>query len=117
MRLPYAPESVKESPREPRGRCFVSKHGSFGEIFQQIPEHTAIVKGIGVGPLVLALYIDKLSVSFWITCKVRIRSKSNAYSWADSFLKTSISATFGKCRYVYYGRHSEGNRFIRNNDL
>lgn len=26
-------------------------------------------------------------------------------------------ATFGKCRYVYYGRHSEGNRFIRNNDL
>ncbi|XP_038061534.1 leucine-rich melanocyte differentiation-associated protein-like [Patiria miniata] len=25
--------------------------------------------------------------------------------------------TFGKCRYVYYGRHSEGNRFIRNNDL
>jgi hypothetical protein len=26
-------------------------------------------------------------------------------------------AKFGKCRYVYYGRHSEGNRFIRNNDL
>lgn len=26
-------------------------------------------------------------------------------------------ATFGKCRYIYYGRHSEGNRFIRNNDL
>ncbi|XP_033644462.1 leucine-rich melanocyte differentiation-associated protein-like [Asterias rubens] len=25
--------------------------------------------------------------------------------------------TFGKCRYVYYGRHSEGNRFIRNTDL
>ncbi|XP_071952933.1 leucine-rich melanocyte differentiation-associated protein-like [Antedon mediterranea] len=25
--------------------------------------------------------------------------------------------TFGQCRYVYYGRHSEGNRFIRNNDL
>ncbi|KAJ8022664.1 Leucine-rich melanocyte differentiation-associated protein [Holothuria leucospilota] len=25
--------------------------------------------------------------------------------------------SFGKCRYVYYGRHSEGNRFIRNNDL
>lgn len=31
------------------------------------------------------------------------------------FLK--FLATFGKCRYVYYGRHSEGNRFIRNNDL
>jgi len=29
----------------------------------------------------------------------------------------SCVATFGKCRYVYYGRHSEGNRFIRNNDL
>ncbi|XP_077999158.1 leucine-rich melanocyte differentiation-associated protein-like [Glandiceps talaboti] len=25
--------------------------------------------------------------------------------------------TFGQCRYIYYGRHSEGNRFIRNNDL
>eukprot|EP00055_Hartaetosiga_balthica_P017961 m.125821 g.125821 ORF g.125821 m.125821 type:complete len:294 (-) comp9433_c4_seq1:1649-2530(-) len=23
----------------------------------------------------------------------------------------------GRCKYVYYGRHSEGNRFIRNNDL
>lgn len=26
-------------------------------------------------------------------------------------------STFGKCRYVYYGKHSEGNRFIDNNDL
>ncbi|KJE89301.1 leucine-rich repeat-containing protein C10 [Capsaspora owczarzaki ATCC 30864] len=26
-------------------------------------------------------------------------------------------STFGVCKYVYYGRHSEGNRFIRNNDL
>jgi len=26
-------------------------------------------------------------------------------------------ATFGKCQYVYYGKHSEGNRFIRNKDL
>eukprot|EP00794_Sanderia_malayensis_P012300 gene12300-13568_t len=26
-------------------------------------------------------------------------------------------ATYGKCRYVYYGKHSEGNRFIVNNDL
>lgn len=26
-------------------------------------------------------------------------------------------ATIGTCKYVYYGRHSEGNRFIRNNDL
>ena len=25
--------------------------------------------------------------------------------------------TFGKCRYIYYGKHSEGNRFIVNNDL
>ncbi|XP_064638009.1 leucine-rich melanocyte differentiation-associated protein-like [Lineus longissimus] len=25
--------------------------------------------------------------------------------------------TFGTCKYVYYGKHSEGNRFIRNNDL
>jgi hypothetical protein len=25
--------------------------------------------------------------------------------------------TIGTCKYVYFGRHSEGNRFIRNNDL
>eukprot|EP00040_Diaphanoeca_grandis_P010148 m.51970 g.51970 ORF g.51970 m.51970 type:complete len:271 (+) comp21526_c0_seq1:142-954(+) len=25
--------------------------------------------------------------------------------------------TIGTCKYVYYGKHSEGNRFIRNNDL
>ncbi|GFO38127.1 leucine-rich repeat-containing protein c10orf11-like protein [Plakobranchus ocellatus] len=25
--------------------------------------------------------------------------------------------TFGKSKYMYYGRHSEGNRFIRNKDL
>ncbi|KAL9962548.1 hypothetical protein ACROYT_G031656, partial [Oculina patagonica] len=25
--------------------------------------------------------------------------------------------TFGRCRYVYHGKHSEGNRFIRNNEL
>lgn len=25
--------------------------------------------------------------------------------------------TFGRCRYIYYGKHSEGNRFIRNSDL
>jgi len=25
--------------------------------------------------------------------------------------------TLSTCKYVYYGRHSEGNRFIRNNDL
>ncbi|KAK3091459.1 hypothetical protein FSP39_019969 [Pinctada imbricata] len=25
--------------------------------------------------------------------------------------------SFGKSKYVYYGKHSEGNRFIRNNDL
>ncbi|CAI8021781.1 Leucine-rich melanocyte differentiation-associated protein [Geodia barretti] len=24
---------------------------------------------------------------------------------------------FGQCKYVYYGKHSEGNRFIRNNQL
>lgn len=29
----------------------------------------------------------------------------------------SVSGTFGKSKYIYYGRHSEGNRFIRNTDL
>lgn len=33
-------------------------------------------------------------------------------------LKTSENKTsFGKCKYVYKGKHSEGNRFIRNSDL
>lgn len=27
------------------------------------------------------------------------------------------TGTLSTCKYVYYGRHSEGNRFIRNNDL
>lgn len=26
-------------------------------------------------------------------------------------------ASFGKSKYIYYGKHSEGNRFIRNKDL
>jgi len=29
----------------------------------------------------------------------------------------SHRGTIGTCKYVYYGKHSEGNRFIRNNDL
>ncbi|KAI0212300.1 Leucine-rich melanocyte differentiation-associated protein [Lamellibrachia satsuma] len=35
----------------------------------------------------------------------------------DINVEPKHKATFGQCRYVYYGRHSEGNRFIRNNDL
>uniref|UniRef100_A0A3P8UPH3 Uncharacterized protein n=1 Tax=Cynoglossus semilaevis TaxID=244447 RepID=A0A3P8UPH3_CYNSE len=27
------------------------------------------------------------------------------------------SSVFSKCCYVYYGKHSEGNRFIRNDQL
>ncbi|KAJ8318513.1 hypothetical protein KUTeg_003604 [Tegillarca granosa] len=30
---------------------------------------------------------------------------------------TDHLGSYGKSKYVYYGRHSEGNRFIRNNDL
>ncbi|BFZ02952.1 hypothetical protein BsWGS_05991 [Bradybaena similaris] len=30
---------------------------------------------------------------------------------------TDHQGTFGKSKYIYYGRHSEGNRFIRNKDL
>ncbi|XP_029927186.1 leucine-rich melanocyte differentiation-associated protein [Myripristis murdjan] len=29
----------------------------------------------------------------------------------------SHKGVFAKCRYVYYGKHSEGNRFIRNDQL
>lgn len=34
------------------------------------------------------------------------------YSFSFSFL-----GVFAKCRYIYYGKHSEGNRFIRNDQL
>lgn len=27
------------------------------------------------------------------------------------------TGVFGQCKYVYYGKHSEGNRFIRNHQL
>lgn len=30
---------------------------------------------------------------------------------------SSISGVLGKCRYVYYGKNSEGNRFIRDDQL
>uniref|UniRef100_A0A8D2L4Z5 Leucine rich melanocyte differentiation associated n=1 Tax=Varanus komodoensis TaxID=61221 RepID=A0A8D2L4Z5_VARKO len=30
---------------------------------------------------------------------------------------TSHRGVLGKCRYVYYGKHSEGNRFIRDDQL
>ena len=29
----------------------------------------------------------------------------------------SSQSSFGYCKYVYYGKQSEGNRFIRNDDL
>ncbi|CAL8368178.1 unnamed protein product [Gadus morhua 'NCC'] len=29
----------------------------------------------------------------------------------------SDEGAFAKCRYVYYGKNSEGNRFIRNDQL
>uniref|UniRef100_A0A8C5TY56 Uncharacterized protein n=1 Tax=Malurus cyaneus samueli TaxID=2593467 RepID=A0A8C5TY56_9PASS len=28
-----------------------------------------------------------------------------------------IVGILGKCRYIYYGKHSEGNRFIRDDQL
>lgn len=34
-----------------------------------------------------------------------------------SSLSHSALGVFAKCRYIYYGKHSEGNRFIRNDQL
>lgn len=36
---------------------------------------------------------------------------------SDTTAPGNHRGTFGECRYVYYGKHSEGNRFIRNNQL
>uniref|UniRef100_A0A8V0ZGZ1 Leucine rich melanocyte differentiation associated n=1 Tax=Gallus gallus TaxID=9031 RepID=A0A8V0ZGZ1_CHICK len=30
---------------------------------------------------------------------------------------TNHRGILGKCRYIYYGKHSEGNRFIRDDQL
>uniref|UniRef100_A0A8C4J541 Uncharacterized protein n=1 Tax=Dromaius novaehollandiae TaxID=8790 RepID=A0A8C4J541_DRONO len=30
---------------------------------------------------------------------------------------TNHRGVLGKCRYIYYGKHSEGNRFIRDDQL
>lgn len=35
----------------------------------------------------------------------------------DTRTADNHKGTIGTCKYVYFGRHSEGNRFIRNNDL
>ncbi|KAG9393852.1 hypothetical protein J8273_4715 [Carpediemonas membranifera] len=36
----------------------------------------------------------------------------------DSPMKTpKVTTTVGKCRYIYYGRQSEGNRYIKEDDL
>uniref|UniRef100_A0A8C7QGL5 Leucine-rich melanocyte differentiation-associated protein n=1 Tax=Oncorhynchus mykiss TaxID=8022 RepID=A0A8C7QGL5_ONCMY len=34
-----------------------------------------------------------------------------------NILLLPLSGVFAKCHYVYYGKHSEGNRFIRNDQL
>lgn len=39
-----------------------------------------------------------------------------ALTQLDFFLCVFLGV-FAKCRYVYYGKHSEGNRFIRNDQL
>ncbi|CAH3143847.1 unnamed protein product [Pocillopora meandrina] len=36
---------------------------------------------------------------------------------SNSITAGDHKGTFGRCRYVYYGKQSEGNRFIRNNEL
>eukprot|EP00045_Choanoeca_perplexa_P001867 m.22117 g.22117 ORF g.22117 m.22117 type:complete len:266 (+) comp11204_c0_seq2:291-1088(+) len=46
-------------------------------------------------------------------------AQANAFSPLprDSRDPSQHHGTMSKCKYVYHGRHSEGNRFIRNNDL
>ena len=42
------------------------------------------------------------------------------YMWSTIYSKNLMvldAGVFGQCKYVYYGKHSEGNRFIRNNQL
>ncbi|XP_030835358.1 leucine-rich melanocyte differentiation-associated protein [Strongylocentrotus purpuratus] len=49
-----------------------------------------------------------------------LSSNSTLYSPLPSQARNTDGnpqGTYGRCKYVYYGRHSEGNRFIRNNDL
>ena len=36
---------------------------------------------------------------------------------SDAIAPGDHKGTFGRCRYIYFGKHSEGNRFIRNDEL
>ena len=35
----------------------------------------------------------------------------------DTIAPGDHKGTFGRCRYIYFGKHSEGNRFIQNDQL
>lgn len=36
---------------------------------------------------------------------------------SDSISPGNHKGTFGRCKYIYFGKHSEGNRFIKNDQL
>jgi len=36
---------------------------------------------------------------------------------SESVAPGDHKGTFGRCRYIYFGKHSEGNRFIKNDEL
>lgn len=51
-----------------------------------------------------------------VTTRVRLCAISSVV-WRVQPSLLSCAGVFGQCKYVYYGKHSEGNRFIRNNQL
>ncbi|MGH0122420.1 UNVERIFIED_CONTAM: hypothetical protein FKN15_004187 [Acipenser sinensis] len=46
--------------------------------------------------------------------ETKVKRKNLNPHWNETFL---FEGVFAKCRYVYYGKHSEGNRFIRDEQL
>ena len=49
--------------------------------------------------------------------KSSLRNRNNASGENNRFYKRSPGAIYGKLKYKYLGKNSEGNRFIKNVDL
>lgn len=58
------------------------------------------------------------TLQFWSQVDFSASPVIKRYPWFTPKLCFILFlGVFAKCRYIYYGKHSEGNRFIRNDQL
>ena len=77
--------------------------------------------------LIIVMYIVMLAMMYmyiWLKCKPShsLVELYNIWQFSPPSLFLSLApllslGVYGQCKYVYYGKHSEGNRFIRNHHL